>query len=300
MARLWTLDGTVAREVLVVSGHSASLQRVRFHPHEPSWLCTAASDSTVRLWDCRLATQKSLGRIGLSSSAADVAWCNSHGSSSIFAVTENDGSVHVYDMRKLSGSSSSGGPLYSYTLKPSLVETCIFSPASHHLVAATTSQDDNSEICIWKWKQENNGGSSSSLTTPDTISYPAHTGPIYSLAFSPDGNRLATGGSDAIVGVWDAKHLVCTHTISRNTKFTRSVSFSHDSKLLASSAEEGGIDVALAETGELVGKVELSRPKGGGADEIAFHPKSHLLACARCGTQGNSPVTVAKLSLVTS
>ena len=196
MARLWTLEGTVAREVLVVSGHTASVQRVRFHPNEPTWLCTAASDSTVRLWDCRSATQKQLGRIDMqsksSSSAADVAWCNAQGSSSILAVTENDGSVHVYDIRKLSSSAStgsSGGSLYSYTLKPNLVEACIFSPAGHHLVAATTTSQGAGEICIWKWQQDDNDGTtnpasssdSSSSITPDAISYPAHTGPIYSL-----------------------------------------------------------------------------------------------------------------------
>ena len=92
--------------------------------------------------------------------------------------------------------------------------------------------------------------------------------------------------------------MVCTNTIARCGKFTRSVAFSHDSLLIASSSEEDGIDLALAETGELVGKVFLGRPKGG-ADEIAFHPKAHLLACARCDTgMGSSPaVTVARLSV---
>merc|ERR1719162_2926426 len=46
-----------------------------------------------------------------------------------------------------------------------------------------------------------------------------HTGPIYSISFSPDGKFLATGGNDALVGLWDVKSMTCQATISSRTKF---------------------------------------------------------------------------------
>ena len=313
MARLWTLDGSVTREVLVVSGHTAPVQRVRFHPTDSAWLCTAASDGSVRLWDVRSATQKSLGRIDVQSgnSASDIAWNPNPRSASILAVTEGDGSVYLYDTRKLpshhtaavatnsntatptitntstTGKRPPNNALHTFQLQPSLVETCIFSPFGRHLVAATTNRNGLGELSIWNWEEEKS----------EIIVYPAHSGPIYSLAFSPDGARLASGGSDAIVGIWDTESVVCTHTIHRCTKFIRSVSFSHDSQLLASSSEDG-ITVSLADSGEeLVEEKNLGgRP---GADEISFHPKAHVIACARCDFGMGNPaaaVTIAKLS----
>lgn len=286
-----------------MTGHTSPVERVRFQPHHETVLCTAASDSSVRLWDVRSASQQNLACIDVHSgtSATDIAWSPSSGVS-ILAVTERNGSVYIYDTRKLPPSSfggskakaaqgKNGALLHTFPLTPSVVEACIFSPAGHHLVAATTNEGLG-ELTAWNW--ENKRASSS-----DKFVYPAHTGPIYSLTFSPDGKRLATGGSDAIVGLWDVDSMVCTQTITRLQKFTRSVAFSHDSQLIATASEEDGIDLGSADTGDLVGKVGLGRK--GGADEICFHPKGHILACARCPSgMGGVPsaVTVAKLNII--
>eukprot|EP00978_Attheya_sp_CCMP212_P002995 scaffold6131_cov72-Attheya_sp.AAC.1 len=146
--------------------------------------------------------------------------------------------------------------------------------------AAAANMDDSSSS--WKercWRVEGHAG-----------------GAIYTHAFSPNGKRLATGGNDALVGLWDVPaSLVCTNVMDRRTKFIRSVAFSHDSQLVACSTEESGIDIAHADNGSLVGIVSLGSKSsargitnnnsnemgGGGADEIAFHPRAYILACAR-------------------
>ena len=286
--------------MLSVSGHTGPVDRVRFHPSEASWLCTAAQDRTVRLWDVRAGSQRSMGRIDLVASArygnaaASVEWAHGDGSSSLLAVAEKDDTVYVYDVRKLNfaskgGRASSATPLYTFPLKPNRVESCIFSPSGKYLVASTTLHGEGmGELRVWPWEEEDS-------SVERHVVYPAHTGPIYSHAFSPDGKRLATGGSDAIVGLWDVASMVCTHTITRRTKFIRSVDFSYDSKLVASSSEEDGIDLADAANGDFVGKVGR-----GGADEIAFHPKAPALAWARgdfMGLGGPPPVAVARLSV---
>ena len=278
----------------MVNQHTAPVERVRFHPSQETLLCSAASDSTVRLFDVRSATQKNLGRIDVQTrSVADVAWSTVSGST-MLAITERNNRIHICDTRKVSQSapadtksgSANTAIVKTFSLHPSLVEACIFSPMGNHLVASTT-KGGMGEVSVWEWEKEH----------AKTYSYPGHTGAIYTLAFSPDGQRMATGASDAIVGIWDAPTMCCTNTISRCQRFTRSVAFSHDSQYLASSQEDS-IDLALASTGELVGKIDLNgrnQRGAGGADEIAFHPKNHILACARC----DSPVavTVAKCSI---
>jgi len=56
----------------------------------------------------------------------------------------------------------------------------------------------------------------------------------------------------------------------------RTVSFSHDTKLLASASEDHFIDIACIETGEKIGDIQLESA----AFAIAFHPKEYLLAYA--------------------
>jgi len=268
-------------------------------------LCTAASDSSVKIWDVRISSQKVIGQIDITvgKTAADISWSTSSSDPTVLAVTDRNNTINVYDTRKLtskgnlegsgsgSSGSSNGGPAVLKTIEVSkgLVEACVFSPAGRHLVGALT-MSGMGELRVWEWNTEDS-------TTSDKYIFPAHTGPIYSMAFSPNGKHLATGGADAIVGLWDIVHMVCTKTIDRCQKFIRSVSYSYDSTFIASSYEDDYIDLASTETGELIGKVSLGKHKGG-ADEISFHPKHYVIACARCPGMGMTPaVTVARLSI---
>jgi WD40 repeat protein len=331
-----------ARELLTVTGHTGPVLNVSFHPDpaHSSLLCTAAADASVRLWDVRAATQRAVGQIPVQhgQAVAAVEWCpassSSSSSSPLLAVTERNGTVCVYDTRKLGTSaaptapaargrdksSSNNNALCTYNMAPWIAETCIFSPDGDYLVAGGTMRGEGTaELRIWPWKTAT--GTSTGTKATDTaaagatgqepagmVSYPAHAGPIYSMQFSRDGKQLVTGGSDAIVGLWDCSSqqhahasMVCTTTITRRLKFIRSTAFSHDSQLLAIATEEDGIDVADASTGALVGTVNLGhRPRSGGAEQVAWHPKEYVIACARTDTAMGpppAPVTVAKLTI---
>jgi len=297
-----------------------------------------------------------VGNTATGKSTIDISWSPST-KANLLAVTEKNGNVHVVDTRKLSSGDSSGSfktPSFSKTgstalnpknspfvktfaMRPKIVDACIFSPSGDHLVAAT-SDEGYGELTIWNWEREGEEeqGKSSQEEKNDEPNnqnannsnnnkyvYPAHTGPIYSMCFTRDGRKLATGGGDALVGLWDVDAMVCTSTITRCNRFIRSVSFSYDSQIVATSTEENRIDFANSQTGEFVGKVSMSdnsnnnggggrNNRGGGfggggsgggdrnapgADEIAFHPKAHIIACARCDSVVYSPLTIMKLTL---
>jgi WD40 repeat protein len=67
------------------------------------------------------------------------------------------------------------------------------------------------------------------------------TGTVLSVAFSPDGNMLASGGGDKTVRLWDAGSRKPTATLKGHTEGVTSVAFSPDGRLLAS----GGADSHL-------------------------------------------------------
>lgn len=295
--KLCTVDSSSVRETSTLAGHTGPVERVKFHPCEEVLLCSTANDSSVKIWDTRSSSLRSIGHIHVpaatGSSALDIGWSTSASDTSLLAVTErNNGTITVYDTRKLSSSTNKGTSNANAVLKifhstTGLVESCIFSPAGRHLVGAMTT-DGLAEIKGWEWAAED---------ASEKFVFPAHTGPIYCMTFSPDGNHLATGGADAVVGLWDVDTMVCTHTIDRCSKFIRSVAYSHDSSLIASSYDDDFIDLASAGSGELVAKVPLGRHKDG-ADEISFHPTMNVLACARCPITGPTPaVTVIKMNL---
>jgi WD40 repeat protein len=302
--KLWPIDASSSqhtiREISTFQ-HNALMDRVRFHPADPSLLCTSAEDKTVQLWDVRDKATKSLAKINLKSSqglrASSIEWHPQY-----LAVTEKDNSVHIYDLKMLKSNSNSGrekDTVASFKFDDVIHETH-FSPSGTHLVSAGRRLADGMGIVnVFKWQDINN--SNDEMHQPHTTTFIGHSGPIYSLRFSPNGNLMATGGNDAIVGLWDVPSMVCQATITRQTKFIRSVAFSHDSKIVASCSEEEGIDLADAKSGEHIGTVSLWKSNERaryvtGSDEIAWSPNAYILAAARGEGNPQVPqVSVAKI-----
>jgi WD40 repeat protein len=63
-----------------------------------------------------------------------------------------------------------------------------------------------------------------------------HTDRVYSVAFSSDGRRLASGGWDQIVRIWDATSGKKLHELAGHAGYVWSVAFSPDGRRLASAS----------------------------------------------------------------
>ena len=82
--------------------------------------------------------------------------------------------------------------------------------------------------------------------------FAGHEGSIWTIAYSPDGTRLATGGIDKMVQIWDANNHKNVLTINAHDADVDSVTFSLDGKRIATSSDDGTAKVWDATTGQLL------------------------------------------------
>src|SRR5439155_11009451 len=85
------------------------------------------------------------------------------------------------------------------------------------------------------------------------ITLKCHTWEVFSVAFSPDGKRIASGSQDNMVKVWDAQTGKELLTLKGHTGYVNSVAFSPDGKRIASGSgilESGEVEVWDEQTGQ--------------------------------------------------
>ena len=108
----------------------------------------------------------------------------------------------------------------------------------------------------WSWQLPDTGAGTdavrSKVITGDTSTVPGERqSPLYALALSPDGSRLAAAGEDGTIGLWQVGAAPADGlTLKGHTGAVNTLAFSPDGQQLASAGNDGSVRVWSSADGE--------------------------------------------------
>ncbi|KAK5661879.1 hypothetical protein OQA88_9987 [Cercophora sp. LCS_1] len=102
-----------------------------------------------------------------------------------------------------------------------------------------------------------------------------HRNPVQSVAFSPDGQRLASGSNDQTVKIWDPASGQCLQTLEGHRDSVQSVAFSPDGQRLASGSNDQTVKIWDPASGQCLQTLEGHYNL---VQSVAFSPDGQRLA----------------------
>lgn len=209
-------------------------------------LVSASDDGTIKVWELPSGKQLKSLPIGTPIRAAAV---SPDGNSVV--VGDRFGSVRVFDLSK-------DAMLLEYQ-QDSTVNGVAFSPDGK--TVASVSTDGN--VVLWDILPPEAGGPDGEKKPPQgrkRFTLSGHGGPVYGLAFSTDGTRLATASWDQNVIVWDLDTRSELVKFQAHEEGVWAVQVSPCCGFLATAGQDGKTRFWNATTGSLVG--EIGRHRG--------------------------------------
>ena len=208
-AKIW--DISTGEELLTLRGHTATLFEGIFNP-DGKFAATSSKDNTVRVWEVN--SGEELFKIEI----PDPGLISFDPEGKYLAVTSFrliSDSIEIWDV-------SSGLKVQTLPGHDQGTTGALFNSNGTQIISVGQDQ----KIKFWDL------GSGSEVLTLGGNAL------IYTMALSPDGSRIATGGRNGIATVWDADSGDFLFSLPANTGILTSLSFSPDSKYLAT----GGTD----------------------------------------------------------
>jgi serine/threonine protein kinase/outer membrane protein assembly factor BamD (BamD/ComL family)/sugar lactone lactonase YvrE len=103
----------------------------------------------------------------------------------------------------------------------------------------------------------------------------AHTDNVHAVAFSPNGQLLASASWDTTIGIWDMESGELLRQLYGHEKYVSSVAFSPDGQTLASASADQTVRLWRVHDGELLHTLTGHEKY---VSSVAFSPDGHMLA----------------------
>jgi WD40 repeat protein/serine/threonine protein kinase len=259
--KIW--DIASGKEPFALNGHIGWVTSVAFTPDGQRLASGNSFDKTVKLWDSATG-QEIVSLNGHSGPVNSVAFSPD---GQRLASGSADQTVKIWDI-------AAGKELFTLEGHAGAVESVAFSPDGQRLASGSF----DGTVKIWDSPTGNEllslKGDAHRVWVAGVLSGDAHRvwiAGVLSVAFSPDGQRLASGGEDHTLKIWDVGTGKALLSLKGHGAGVSSVAFSPDGQRLASGSFDGTVKIWDSATGK-----ELFSLKGHAP--VAFSPDGQRLA----------------------